>query len=158
MKLGRITISAIAVAAVATLAPGAAASAAGSAAGLTATVNGHGVHFVLPAQSAATAAAASNNLQYDGGPVEAAGSTNYAIFWEPSLTAAVNSVTPTYNSLITRFLQDIGGSSLYGVATQYYQTSGGTTQNVTNSAAFGGSYLDTSIYPGPVLTDFGDPG
>ncbi len=153
MKLGRITISAIAVAAVATLAPRAAASAAGSAAGLTATVNGHAVHFVLPAHSAATAAAASNNLQYDGGPVEAAGSTNYAIFWEPSLTASVNSVTPTYNSLITRFLQDIGGSSLYGVATQYYQTSGGTTQNITNSATFGGSYLDTSIYPGPVLTD-----
>jgi hypothetical protein len=26
-----------------------------------------------------------------------------------------------------RFLTDIGGSSLYGVATQYYQVSGGTT-------------------------------
>lgn len=98
-------------------------------------------------------AASSNNLVYNGGPVEQAGSTNYAIFWEPSLTASVNSVSPTYNSLLSRFLTDIGGSSLYGVATQYYQVSGGVTQNIVNSSTFGGSYVDTSMYPGPALTD-----
>jgi hypothetical protein len=155
MKFGRLAVSATALAALATLAPTAGAGAAVSSSGLEATTNGHTVHFVLPAHSkaAGTAAAASNNLQYNGGPVEATGSTNYAIFWEPSLTASVNSVSPTYNALISRFLQDIGGTGLYGVATQYYQTTGGTTQNIANSASFGGSYVDTSIYPGPVLTD-----
>jgi hypothetical protein len=157
MKVGRIAISAaaVAVAAVATLAPNGGASAAVSSGALTANANGHAVHLVLPGRVKAAngAAAASNNLLYSGGPVEATGSTNYAIFWEPTLTASVNSVTPTYNSLITRFLQDIGGSGLYGVASQYYQTTGGTTQNIANSSTFGGSYVDTSIYPGPVLTD-----
>jgi hypothetical protein len=109
----------------------------------------------LAAAATLGAASASNNLQYQGGPVEAAGSTNYAIFWEPTLTAAVNSVTPTHNSLISRFLQDIGGSTLYGVASQYYQVSGGVTQNIANSATFGGSYVDTSMYPGPALADPG---
>ena len=155
MKFGRLAISAIAIAALATLAPSAGASAAVPATGLTANANGHTLHFVLPghSKSASTAAASSNNLQYSGGPVEATGSTNYAIFWEPTLTASVNSVSPTYNSLITRFLQDVGGTGLYGVATQYYQTTGGTTQNIANSASFGGSYVDTSTYPGPALTD-----
>ena len=157
MKPGRLAIStaAVAVAAVATFVPRAGVSAAVPSSALSATANGHAVHFVLPGhvKGASGAAASSNNLQYSGGPVEASGSTNYAIFWEPSLTASVNSVTPTYNSLITRFLQDIGGTGLYGVATQYYQTTGGTTQNIANSSTFGGSYVDTSIYPGPVLTN-----
>ena len=77
--------------------------------------------------SAGAAAARPTTSSTAAGPVEAGGSTNYAIFWEPSLPPRSNSVSPTYNSLITRFLQDIGGSSLYGVATQYYQTAGGTT-------------------------------
>ena len=127
----------------------AASAGAGSASGspLQATVNGHTVHFTLP--RGATAASASNNLQYQGGPVEAAGSTNYAIFWEPALW----SVSATYNSLIQRFFQDIGGSTLYGVATQYYQVVNGVTTNIANSSTFGGAYVDTSLYPGPVLTD-----
>ncbi len=155
MNLGRLAISGVAVATVAALAPSATARAVSPASAFAATAGGHSVHFVLPAHSAAAgrAASTSNNLQYNGGPVEASGSTNYAIFWEPSLTASVNSVTPTYNSLITRFLQDIGGSGLYGVATQYYQVTGGVTQNIVNSASFGGSYVDTSTYPGPALTD-----
>ena len=153
MTPARLTISAACFAAIAALAPGAAAHASAGSSGLSATTAGHTVHFVLPGRASAAAASASNNLQYNGGPVEATGSTNYAIFWEPSLTASVNSVTPTYNSLITRFLQDIGGSTLYGVATQYYQVSGGTTTYIANSSTFGGSYVDTSTYPGPALTD-----
>jgi hypothetical protein len=131
--------------------PGASAQAAAGAS-LAGSAGSHAVHFVLP-KGAAAAAASSNNLVYNGGPVEHAASTNYAIFWEPSLTASVNSVSPTYNSLISRFLTDIGGSSLYGLATQYYQVSGGVTQNIVNSSTFGGSIVDTSMYPGPVLTD-----
>ena len=130
---------------------GAAAHAAATAP-LAGSAEGHAVHFVLPGGAARTAAA-SNNLVYNGGPIKQAGSTNYAIFWEPTLTASVNSVSPTYNSLISRFLQDIGGSTLYGVATQYYQVSGGATQNIVNDSNFGGAYVDTAMYPGPAITD-----
>lgn len=153
MHLGRLTISAAALATAATLLPNAGVHAAGGAAALSASTNGHRIHYVLPRGSTRTAAAASNNLMYNGGPVEASGSTNYAIFWEPTLTASANGVSAQYNSLISRFLQDIGGSPLYGVATQYYQVSGGTTTNIANSSTFGGSYVDTAMYPGPVLTD-----
>jgi hypothetical protein len=153
LNYGRLTISALAVAVVAAVAPGAGAHAAVARAGTSATSGGHTVHFVLPKHATAKAAAASNNLVYSGGPVEASGSTNYAIFWEPALTASVNSVSPTYNSLISRFFTDVGGSGLYGVATQYYQVTGGVTQNIANSSTFGGAYIDTSTYPAPVLTD-----
>lgn len=153
MHIGRLTLSTLAIASVAALMPGAAAHAAATAP-LAGSAGGHAVHFVLPGGAVTkAAAAASNNLVYNGGPVEQAGSTNYAIFWEPTLTASVNSVSPTYNSLISRFLQDIGGSTLYGVATQYYQVSGGATQNIVNSSTFGGAYVDTAMYPGPAITD-----
>src|ERR1700724_3579893 len=89
LNYGRLTISAIALAAVAAAAPGTGAHAAVAQAGSSATSSGHTVHFVLPKHAVAKAAAASNNLVYSGGPVEAAGSTNYAIFWEPALTASV---------------------------------------------------------------------
>ena len=150
MRLARLPIIAAGIAAAAMLLPQAAVQA--SSGSVTASAAGHRVHLVLP-RGATHAASSSNNLAYNGGPVEASGSTNYAIFWEPALTASTNSVSPTYNSLITRFFQDIGGSSLYGVATQYYQTVGGTTTNIANSSTFGGAYVDTSIYPGPALTD-----
>ena len=153
MKLGRLTVAGAAFAAVATLAPlgGSHALAASS---LTVSANGHSIHLTLPGQHKASgAAASSNNLVYNGGPVEAGGTTNYAIFWEPTATAAVNTVSPTYNSLITRFLSDVGGSSLYGVASQYYQVSGGVTTNIANSSTFGGSWVDTSAYPAPALLD-----
>jgi hypothetical protein len=110
---------------------------------------GHAVHFTLP-RGATHAAAPTNNLNYLGGPVEAAGTTNYAIFWEPALQT---SVSANYNSLISRFLTDVPGSSIYGVASQYYQTVNGTNQLIANSGSFGGSWVDTALYPGPVLTD-----
>lgn len=80
-------------------------------------------------------------LQYNGGPVEQAGSTNYAVFWEPT----GSTVSSTYNSLLTRFFNDIGGSTLYGVATQYYQ--GSNQQHIVNSSHLGGTWVDTSDYP-----------
>jgi hypothetical protein len=151
MRFARLTIAAVALATAAALLPGTGAHA-GAGASLTASAGGHRIHFVLP-KGATPAAASSNNLQYYGGPVEAAGTTNYAIFWEPSLTAATNGVSPSYNSLISRFFQDIGGSSLYGVASQYYQTVNGVTTPIANSSAFGGAFVDTSSYPTPALTD-----
>ncbi|HEV3125036.1 MAG TPA: hypothetical protein VG266_10715 [Candidatus Dormibacteraeota bacterium] len=114
---------------------------------------GGAIHYVMPRGVSGTAPvaapAASNNLVYNGGPVEASSSTNYAIFWEPPLY----SVSAQYNSLISRFLSDIGGSGLYGVATQYYQVVGGTQQNIANSSSLGGVFVDTAAYPAPVLQD-----
>jgi hypothetical protein len=88
-------------------------------------------------------------LQYNGGPVEATGSKNYLIFWEPSGSV----VASNYNSTLTQFFGDIGGSSLYGVAHQYYQTSGSTNQLIANSASVGGTWTDTSAYPSSSLSD-----
>lgn len=86
-------------------------------------------------------------LQYNGGPVEQAGTTNYVVFWEPT----GSTVSSTYNSLITRFFNDIGGSTLYGVATQYYQ--GSNQQHIVNSSHLGGTWVDTSAYPSSSLSD-----
>ncbi|HET6909324.1 MAG TPA: hypothetical protein VFH54_08310 [Mycobacteriales bacterium] len=86
-------------------------------------------------------------LQYNGGPVEQAGTTNYVVFWEPT----GSTVSSTYNSLLTRFFNDIGGSTLYGVATQYYQ--GSNQQHIVNSSRLGGTWIDTSAYPSSSLTD-----
>lgn len=88
-------------------------------------------------------------LQYNGGPVEAAGSKNYLIFWEP--TGSV--VASNYNATLGQFFGDVGGSSLYGVATQYYQTSGSTQQNIANTSAVGGTWTDTSAYSSGTLQD-----
>ncbi|HEX6394772.1 MAG TPA: hypothetical protein VFZ97_15155 [Acidimicrobiales bacterium] len=88
-------------------------------------------------------------LQYNGGPVEASGSKNYLIFWEPT----GSTVAPNYNTTLQQFFGDIGGSSLYGVAHQYYQTSGGSNQNIVNSASVGGAWTDTTAYPSTSLSD-----
>ena len=152
MNVQRLTVGAVAAATLALLVPAGVAHAATPGTAIAAASHGHVIHYVLP-KGATKAAATSNNLNYQGGPVENAGTTNYAIFWEPTLTASANPVSPTYNSLLSRFLTDVGGSSIYGVASQYYQVSGGVTQTIANSSTFGGSYVDTSMYPGPTLLD-----
>ena len=86
-------------------------------------------------------------MQYTGGAVEATGTTSYVVFWEPT----GSTVSPSYNSLITRFFNDIGGSSLYGVASQYYQ--GSNQQHIANSSHLGGTWVDTSAYPSSSLSD-----
>jgi hypothetical protein len=88
-------------------------------------------------------------LQYNGGPVEAAGSKNFLIFWEPT----GSTVAANYNATLQQFFGDIGGSSLYGVASQYYQTNGSTNQNIANSASVGGTWVDTRAYPSGTLQD-----
>jgi hypothetical protein len=75
-----------------------------------------------------------------------AGTANaYAIFWEPTGSF----VSPTYNSLITRYFGDIGGSSLYHINTQYSQSGGGNASN----AVLAGSWVDTAAYPSGTLQD-----
>lgn len=88
-------------------------------------------------------------LQYNGGPVEAAGSKNFLIFWEPT----GSSVASNYNSTLQQFFGDVGGSSLYGVASQYYQTTSAGNQNILNLASVGGAWTDTAAYPSSTLQD-----
>lgn len=88
-------------------------------------------------------------LQYNGGPVEAAGSKNFLIFWEPT----GSTVASNYNSTLQRFFGDVGGSSLYGVASQYYETTSAGNQNILNLAAVGGAWTDTTAYPSSTLQD-----
>jgi hypothetical protein len=87
----------------------------------------------------------SGNLIYNGGPVERAGTQSYAIFWQP----AGSFMSVNYRPVITRYLQNVGGSSLYGLLTQYFDTGG----NIQNSSSLAGSWLDTSSqYPGGIVT------
>jgi hypothetical protein len=85
-------------------------------------------------------------LEYGGGPVQGSGVKEYAVFWEPP----GSTVSPTYNQLLTQFLTDIDGSSLYGVASQY------TDQNnapIQNTATFGGAVTDSAAFPEATLSD-----
>lgn len=84
-------------------------------------------------------------LVWSGGPTMRAGSTNYLIFWQPS-TSYMN---PTYQGLLTRYFNDVGGSAFYGLLTQYYDWGG----LIQNSSTLGGTWTDTSPYPSRVLTD-----
>lgn len=83
--------------------------------------------------------APTGNLMYHGGHVMVGTVTTYAIFWEPSGTY----VSPTYNSLILQYFNDVGSSPLYHNLTQYYNAH--SKQPVTS--VLGGSWLDTQAYP-----------
>ena len=87
-------------------------------------------------------------LQYGGGKVEVT-NTNYAIFWEPSGHASA----PGYQSLITRFFNDVGGSALFNTTTQYYQDLGSGQQSIQNFSTFGGAIIDTTPFPAGGVTD-----
>lgn len=158
----KLLIVLVAVAALIALALGAS-RASGASAGGPANLGGR-VHMLLtsPALAAQRAVGVSTGclgtgspgcvpipLQYNGGPVEATGSKNYMIFWEP--TGSV--VATNYNATLAQFFGDVGGSTLYGVATQYYQTTGSTQQNIANTSAAGGTWTDTSTYPSTTLQD-----
>jgi Phosphate-induced protein 1 conserved region len=86
-----------------------------------------------------------SNLSYHGGPVMAGTTNVYAIFWEPTGSY----VSPTYNSLITRYFKDVGGSTLYHNNTQYTQNGGSFPSN----AVFAASWVDTQKYPSSTLQD-----
>jgi hypothetical protein len=87
----------------------------------------------------------TTNLNYHGGPVMVGTVTTYAIFWEPTGSY----VSPTYNSLILQYFQDVGHSPLYHNNTQY--------ANAKNKhpihSLLGGSWVDTRPYPGSELQE-----
>jgi hypothetical protein len=106
-----------------------------------------------------SAARAPAKLTYHGGKIVKA-STSYAIFWKPAKlqSGPSTSMSPTYQSLITRYFGDIGGSGLMNSATQYYQIVNSTKTFITNSSHFTASWTDTSAYPASGCTDAATPG
>lgn len=78
-------------------------------------------------------------MRYHHGPTMRTGSITYTIFWTP----LGSYVSPTYASLINRFFADIGGTSLYNIATQYADTAGANA----NRSWLGGTWTDTTPYP-----------
>jgi hypothetical protein len=81
------------------------------------------------------------NLQYHGGPVMLTSSV-YNIYWVPP----PHVISSTYQQLIDRWFSDVGGSSMYGINSQYYEDS--PPSYVQNVATLGGSWLDTgNPYP-----------
>jgi len=92
----------------------------------------------------------SGNLTSHGGSVEGS-TTNYLIFWGPfpntlaniacTVCGALPSLPdPDYESLISRFFLDVGGTSYYGMLGQY---------GAGNSSLLGGVYVD-NLNPYPV--------
>jgi hypothetical protein len=107
----------------------------------------------------AARAATTAKVTYHGGKIIKA-STTYAIFWRPPKlqNGKATSFSSTYESLITRYFKDIGGSGLLNTATQYYQVVGGVKTAITDSSTFGGSWTDTSAYPASGCKDSATPG
>jgi len=111
--------------------------------------NGHPGHVVFHRTRnqphAASSSSGTNNLTYHSGPTEQTHSTSYAIFWQPSGSY----MAPGYQTLLPRYFGDVGGSPLYNVNTQYYDTGGA----IVNTSAYAASWVDTSPYPSSTLTD-----
>jgi hypothetical protein len=80
--------------------------------------------------------------------------TTYAIYWLPAgahfETGEPGGSDARYQSLVNRFLQDVGGTSYYNVLTQYSKDAKGRTVAngpIQNSSTFGGAVVDTNPYP-----------
>ena len=106
-------------------------------------------HLFLSQNATPRKSSGSNPMTYHQGPTMRAASVDYVIFWEPSQLSdgTATHVSTTYNSLVKRYFQDIGGSSLYQNNSQYYDKNG----HIVNSSTFGGAWVDTSAYPFPQL-------
>lgn len=106
------------------------------------------VHVHLPPAAAAAVRAAEpanlKDVNYHGGNVIHK-SLIYAIFWKPP----AHYMSPKYRPVIQQFFQDIGGSSMYGILTQYPDSIG----NPNNAATLAGTWTDTSDYPSGPMDD-----
>lgn len=103
----------------------------------------HPVHFVYPGNH--IFAGTGGNLQYGGGPVMGGTTHVYAIFWEPT----GSTVSANYNSLITRYFNDVGGTGLYNNNSQYTDSN----NNAPTTTSFAASWVDTAAYPSSTLLD-----
>ncbi len=90
-------------------------------------------------------AAASNNLIYGGGPVQTTPHI-YLIFWGWQSSNDTNADPDGLASYLTGYYTAIGGSNWANVDTQYYQTTNGSNQYVTNpNAQLLGVWYDSSV-------------
>lgn len=70
--------------------------------------------------------------------------TVYLIFWLPKPYTYDQTGSPSrYESLITRYFNDVGGTPFYDLLTQYWDYQGAIQNRVT----VGGTYVDTRNYP-----------
>ncbi len=82
-------------------------------------------------------------VSYHGGDVMHT-FTGYVIFWTPRGARLDPTGSDTrFRSLVTQYLQDVGGTSFYGLLTQYWDATG----PVRNIARLGGAFVDTRPYP-----------
>lgn len=96
---------------------------------------------VLPLQATAQTV---DSLTSSGGAVMLS-STTYAIYWLPSgATFEPSGSDARYQSLIQRFLNDVGGTAYYNLVTQYPD---GSNHAPTTSSTLGGTAIDTTPYP-----------
>ena len=83
-------------------------------------------------------------VRYHGGPVMHT-FTAYLIFWLPkgySFEPGAGGDDARYQSLITQYFRDVGGTPYYGLMTQYFDFRG----PVQNTVTLGGTYLDDAGY------------
>jgi IPT/TIG domain-containing protein len=89
--------------------------------------------------------AAASNLTYNNGPVMHQ-PTVHVIYWLPTglhfESAATAATDSNYEALINRFFVGVNGSPLYGLLTQYSDSSGA----IDNVVHFAGSWVDTTPY------------
>ena len=95
----------------------------------------------------------AGGVGYHGGAVMQ-GYKAYTIFWAP----AAHSIPSNYQALINRWFDDVGGSSLLNIATQYFQFAPPTYPfaNVQNVSSLGATWLD-SFNPYPHAGSAADP-
>ncbi|HEX7733693.1 MAG TPA: RICIN domain-containing protein [Ktedonobacteraceae bacterium] len=98
---------------------------------------------LLARQFQHTQNAANSNVVYNGGPVMDGTVNVYVIFWEPA-----GNVSASYNSLITRYFNDVGSSALYKNNAQYSSAAG-----APSGSTLAGTWTDTQAYPQTPLLD-----
>ncbi len=111
-----------------------------------ATTSDSGPHIYHPVQwydeqRQVSGFGSTDNLIHGSGPVMHTVQV-FAIYWDPN-----NTITASYQNLVNRFFQDIGGTRFYNIVTQYNDTPfpAGGAQNVVS---LGGTWVDTSnAYP-----------
>lgn len=70
--------------------------------------------------------------------------TGYVVFWTPpGKHLEPNGSDTRFRSLVSQYLNDVGGTPFYGLLTQYWDAAG----PVRNVARLGGTYVDTRPYP-----------
>jgi hypothetical protein len=88
-----------------------------------------------PASRAVLGGPAVGNMTYHGGPVQHTQKV-FTIFWNPSGPA----FPAGYQTTINQFVQDLNGSTYYGIGSQYNDT----TSHISTVLTYGGTWLDTA--------------